>query len=172
MVARRDAARSKERAGAQWARTGTRPRQLRALGYRSAYLFGAICPERGAGAAVVMPKANTEAMQYHIDEIARIVRPGAHAMLLLDGAAWHTAGALKWPHNITPLLLPPYAPELNPVETVIQFLRGNRWSNRVFDSVAAVKAACRDAWEWLRSSPDRIASLMRRDWACIPNVPA
>ena len=94
----------------RWARTGTRPRQLRALGYRSAYLFGAICPARGAGAAVVMPKANTEAMQHRIDEIERIVRPGAHAMLLLDGAARHTANALKWPRNIAPLLLPPRRP--------------------------------------------------------------
>ena len=49
----------------------------------------------GAGAAVVMLKANTEAMQHRIDEISLIVRPGAHAVILLDGAAWHTANALK-----------------------------------------------------------------------------
>ena len=149
----------------QWARTGTRPRQLRALGYRSAYLFGAICPERGAGAAVVMPKANTEAMQYHIDEIARIVHPGAHAMLLLDGAAWHTADALKWPRNITPLLLPPYAPELNPVENVWQYLRQTWLSNRVFDTYDDILDAACTAWNRLIAMPERITSIGTRKWA-------
>ena len=76
------------------------------------------------------------------------------------------------PDNIVLLPLPPYSPESKPMETVIQFLRGNRWSNSVFDSVGAVKAACRDAWEWLRSSPERTASPMRREWACPPKVPA
>ena len=164
-MARRDAARSEEQAGAQWARTGTRPHRLRALGYRSACLFGAICPARGAGAAVVMPKANTEAMQYHIDEIARIVRPGAHAMLLLDGAAWHTADALKWPRNITPLLLPPYAPELNPVENVWQYLRQTWLSNRVFDTCDDILDAACTAWNRLIAMPEKITSIGMRKWA-------
>jgi len=64
---------------------------------KSAYLFGAICPARGTGAAIMMPTADTEAMQEHLDEIARAVAPGAHAVILMDQAGWHTTGALTLP---------------------------------------------------------------------------
>ena len=74
----------------QWARRGTRPRQPADQRYKSAYLFGAICPARGTGAALALPFADTEAMQLHLDEISRHVAPGAHAVLLLDRAGWHT----------------------------------------------------------------------------------
>ena len=63
----------------QWARTGTRPRQPKDQRYQSAYLFGAICPARGTGAAVAMPFADTHAMQAHLEEIGRTVAAGAHA---------------------------------------------------------------------------------------------
>src|SRR3954468_24569022 len=57
----------------QWARRGSRPRQPADQRYESAYLFGAICPARGTGAALAMPYADTQAMQLHLDEIARTV---------------------------------------------------------------------------------------------------
>src|SRR5437763_17102875 len=47
-----------------------------------------VCPERGTGAALVLPACNTEAMQLHLDEIATKITPGAHAILLLDQAGW------------------------------------------------------------------------------------
>ena len=59
----------------RWARSGTRPRALTDLRTKSAYLFGAICPAQGAGAAIVMPHANSQAMQHHLDEIARLCAP-------------------------------------------------------------------------------------------------
>ena len=55
----------------QWARRGTRPLQPADQRYESAYLFGAICPARGTGAALALPFADTGAMQLHLDEIAR-----------------------------------------------------------------------------------------------------
>jgi transposase len=71
------------------------------------------------GAAIIMPTANTEAMNEHLKEISTQVAPGAQAVLVLDGAGWHqTGGRLRVPDNITLLHLPPYAPELNPVENV------------------------------------------------------
>jgi hypothetical protein len=62
-------------------------------------------------------------MQLHLDEISRNVAEGAHAVLLLDRAGWHTTGKLDVPDNITPIFLPSRAPELNPVENVWQYLR-------------------------------------------------
>ena len=81
----------------QWARRGTRPRQPADQRYDNAYLFGAICPARGVGAALALPYADTEAMQLHLDEISRNVAEGAHAVLLLDRAGWHITGKLDVP---------------------------------------------------------------------------
>lgn len=149
----------------QWARRGTRPRQPADQRYKSAYLFGAICPARGTGAALAPPFADTEAMQFHLDEISRHVARGAHAVLLLDRAGWHTTAKLKIPNNITPILLPSRAPELNPVENVWQYLRANWLSNRVFaDYDAIIDAAC-EAWRNLLAQPDTITSIGMRDWA-------
>ena len=72
-----------------------------------------------------MPHADTEAMSLHLAEIARTLAPEAHALLVLDGAGRHRAKDLVVPPNITLLALPPYSPELNPVENVWQFLRQN-----------------------------------------------
>lgn len=89
-----------------WARKGSRPRLPADQRYKSAYLFGAICPKRGTGAALMLPWANTEAMQLHLDEISRYVARKAHAVLLMDRAGWHTTGGLNVPKNITIILLP------------------------------------------------------------------
>lgn len=149
----------------QWARTGTRPRQPADQRYESAYLFGAICPARGVGAALALPFADTEAMQMHIDEIALHVAKGAHAVLLLDRAGWHTTGKLRWPKNVTPILLPSRSPELNPVEQVWQFLRANFLSNRVFETYHDIIDAACDAWRSLIALPQTITSIGSRDWA-------
>lgn|SRR5277367_651014 len=66
----------------------------------------AVCPARGVGAALALPFADTEAMQLHLEEITRHVAEGAHAVLLLDRARWHTTAKLDMPHNITLIFLP------------------------------------------------------------------
>jgi transposase len=97
----------------QWSRRGSRPRQPADQRYENAYLFGAICLARGTGAAIAVPYADTEAMQLHLNEISRHVAKGAHAVLLLDRAGWHTTSKLDVPDNITPIFLPSRAPERN-----------------------------------------------------------
>jgi len=149
----------------QWARRGTRPRQPADQRYSSAYLFGAICPARGVGAGLALPFADTEAMQFHIDEISRHVARGAHAVLLMDRAGWHTTTKLTIPENITPIFLPSRAPELNPVENVWQYLRSNWLSNRVFEDYDAIIDAACDAWRKLLAQPQTITSIGMRDWA-------
>jgi len=107
-----------------WARRGSRPPAPRDRRYEWAYLFGAVCPARQVGAALVLPYANAGAMSLHLAEISRHVAPGAHAIVVLDGAGWHQQGGLlRVPDSLTLLPLPPYAPELNPVENVWQYLR-------------------------------------------------
>jgi hypothetical protein len=83
----------------RWARKGSRPRATHDQRTQSTYLFGAVCPEHGTGAALVLPFCNTEAMQLHLDEIAARVSAGAHAIVILDQAGWHGAKGLKIPRN-------------------------------------------------------------------------
>jgi DDE superfamily endonuclease len=149
----------------RWARRGTRPRAPHDQRTKWAYIFGAICPQLGKAAALVMPFADTEAMQAHLAEISAAVDPGAHAVLILDQAGWHISGRLAVPDNITLLTLPPRSPELNPVENVWQFMRQNWLSNRVFDSYDDIVAHCCEAWNKLADQPWRIMSLGLREWA-------
>ena len=65
------------------------------------------------------------------------------------------------------LHLPPYSPELNPVENIWAYLRGNKLSNRIDDSYTAIVKACCDAWTWLLAQPERITSIASRDWTYV-----
>jgi transposase len=149
-----------------WAERGSRPRAPKDRRYAWAYLFGAVCPARGVGAGLVLPRADAAMMSLHLAEIGAQVAPGAHAVAVMDGAGWHqTEGGLHIPPNVTPLRLPPYAPELNPVENVWAFLRSNKLANRVFETYDAVLDACADAWSWLAAQPERITAIASRPWA-------
>jgi transposase len=134
----------------------------------SAYLFGAICPDRAVGAAMIAPHANTEAMNLHLAEISTQIVPGARAVLVCDGAGWHQRGKhLQVPDNITLLTLPAYTPELNPMENVWHYLRENTLCATVWNSYDEIVEACKNAWHFLINDPERIRSIGRRDWACV-----
>ena len=148
-----------------WAKRGTRPRAVRDHRYTWAYLFGAVCPARSVGAAVVLPYVDVKAMNIHLAEISRCVTEGAHAVLILDGAGWHTSPKLCLPENISLLPLPRYAPELNPVENVWEFLRQTLLSHRVWLSYDAIVDACCHAWSTLMGMPKQVASITTRTWA-------
>jgi transposase len=149
----------------QWARRGTRPRQPKDQRYANAYIFGAICPARGKGAALVLPKVNADAMQLHLEEISRTVAPGAHGVVLLDRAGWHLSGDLAIPANLTLMPLPPRSPELNPAENIWQYLRQNWLSTLVFETYEDVVDAGCAAWRKLTERPWKITSIGRRSWA-------
>ena len=155
----------KNKIARRWAPRGTRPRAPHDQRTKSAYIFGAICPQRGVGAALVLPRCNTRAMQWHLDEISSQVMAGAHAVLILDQAGWHTTDKLAIPSNITLLPLPPRAPELNPVENIWQFMRDNWLSNRAFKSYDDIVVLSCEAWNKLIDQPWTIMSIGRRQWA-------
>ena len=104
-------------------------------------------------------------MSAHLTEIGRAIEPGAHAVVILDRAGWHTSSKLEVPHNITLLPLPPRSPELNPVENLWQFMRDNWLSNRVFQSYEDILEHCCGAWNKLIDQPWRIFSIGMRKWA-------
>jgi len=84
-------------------------------------------------------------MALHLAEISLAVAPGAHAVVLMDRAGWHTTGKLEIPSNISIIALPAKCPELNPVENIWQFMRDNWLSNRVFTSYDNIVDHCCEA---------------------------
>ena len=100
----------------RWFQRGMRPRMVKDQRYRSAYIFGAVCPARDTGAALVLTHVSVAAMNLLLEEVASLLPPGTHAAMLIDNAGWHTANDLWVPPNITLVHLPPYSPELNAIE--------------------------------------------------------
>ena len=100
-----------------------------------------------------------------LQEISVAVAPGAHAIVIVDQAGWHFSKALEIPDNITLLPLPAKWPELNPVETIWQFMRDNWLSNRIFPSYNDILDHCCFAWNKLTEQPSKIMSIGLRDWA-------
>lgn len=149
----------------RWARRGTRPCAPKDQRTKSAWIFGAVCPARGVGAGLVLPRCNTKAMQCLLDEISSQVAPGTHAARILDRAGWHTTSKLENPANITLPPLPPRAPELNPMENIWQFLRDNWLSNRIFYFYDDSLVLCCKAWKRLIDQPWTIMSIGLRKWA-------
>jgi DDE superfamily endonuclease len=155
-----------------WYEKGVRPRGARDLGFASAYLFGAVCPERDTGVALVLPEASTAAMDLMLAELSQALPPKTHAVVVLDRAGWHTSADLAVPPNLTLVPLPPYSPELNPVEKVWPFLRERHLSHRVFRDLGAVIDACCRAWNRVVDEPGRLRSLCAFPWLPSCVIPA
>jgi transposase len=115
-----------------WARKGSRPRAVRQLRYTSLYVLVAVCISTGATSALIMPELNAEVLNLFLEQMSRELPAEVHAVLIWDGAGFHTSGDLVVPSNISVILLPPYSPELNPVENLWHYLRAHYWSNRAY----------------------------------------
>jgi hypothetical protein len=154
----------KGRTGYIWWQRGHTPRGRRDLGHRSAWIIGAVCPSRDTGVALVMTRLDTAAMNLFLVELAQAIAPGAHAVVLMDKAGWHIADELVIPANVTPVFLPPYSPELNPIERLWLYLKDNQLSHCVFEGTAEIIEACCDAWNGLLIETGRIRSLCSYPW--------
>lgn len=118
---------------------------------------------------LVLPLANSKAMQIHVDAIAAAVPDGRHAVIVADQAGWHTAKELDWGNNISFLPLPPASPELNPVERIWEQLRDDDLANRCYDGYDDIVDSCCKAWNKLIEIPGAIKKLCSRAWANLDN---
>lgn len=150
-----------------WAPIGTRPRVIRQEQFINAYIFGAACPAQGYAEALVSPYANTEAMLVHLEQISKRVPEGRHAVIIFDRASWHTTENIKKFKNLSMLPLPPYSPELNPIEQVWQWLRQHHLSNRCFKDYEDIVDSCSKAWIKFTEKVNVVKNLCYRKWAVI-----
>lgn len=116
-----------------WAKTGSRPTAVRQTQYDYLWVIGAACPATGGTAAIIMPHLDTDVINVFLTEFSRQLAPDVHAVLIWDGAGYHTSGSLEVPSNVSLIRLPPYSPELNPIENLWHYLRSHYWSNRTYD---------------------------------------
>ena len=142
----------------RWWVRGRRPPGRCDRRYEWAYIFAAVEPATGADVALVLPEATTAAMNLFLAAFAAGLPGDVHAALVVDGAGWHGSRGLVVPANVTLVPLPPYSPELNPVERVWLYLRERFLSLRVFPDYRAIVDACRAAWDRLVAGPGRLRS--------------
>ncbi len=116
----------------------------------------------------MLPYANTEAMQIFLDRFAATIADDEHAVMVLDQAGWHGSNALDVPDCVTLVPLPPYSPELNPVERVWLYLKQRFLSHRLHANYDAIVDAAATAWRQLTAETGRITSLCSYPW--IPRV--
>lgn len=148
-----------------WAVKGTRPRIVRQQQFNYTYIFGAVCPARDEGVGLIMPYANMQTMQIHLEHISLKIPAGRHAVVVLDQAGWHTSNKLKKPKNLTLISLPPASPELNPIEQVWRQLREDHLANRCYKNEEDIVNACCEAWNTFEDKSGSIKSLCSRQWA-------
>lgn len=148
-----------------WAEKGSRPRAVKQQQFEYGYLFGAVCPSNGKTEALVTPFVNKEAMTLHLKQISQATPEGRHAVVVIDGAGWHTMDTSEPFDNLTLIKLPPYSPELNPIEQVWQWLRQRCLSNRVFDGFEDIVEQVSNAWNTFISDVERVKLMCTRDWA-------
>ena len=146
-----------------WAPPGVRPVVACQMVREYLYAYGAVCPADGALISLVLPSMHTECFEAFCAEIARR-HPDELTILVCDGAASHVTGQLALPENLRILTLPPYSPELNPVEQLWDLIRESWFSNIAHKSLDAVQDALVTGLRSLEAAPDKIRSLTHRHW--------
>lgn len=125
---------------------GVRPIQSVVPRSRHLWVYGAVDPATGDSLFLELPTLDTACFQAFLDEFSRAF-PGTLNLLVVDGARAHAARALAVPGNVLLVPLPPYSPELNPVERVWLDLRrrlGSRLPATFGGLAAAVSAVLRE----------------------------
>lgn len=148
-----------------WARRGRRFTAVRQTRYDWLYVIGATCGRTGHAVGMLAPYINVEIINIFLEQFARKIPPDVHVVLVWDQAGFHTGKKLMVPENITIFHLPPYSPELNPVENLWHYLRSRYWSNRAYADYDALVDAAEKAWQRSACNPTVIQSVCRASYA-------
>lgn len=147
-----------------WAPTGSRPRAVRQQQFEYAYLFGSVCPSRGIGKALVVPWTNKNIMHLHLEQISKATEKGRHAVVVMDGAGWHTDDVADAFDNVSVIKIPPYSPELNPIEQVWSWMRQHCLANQAFKDYDDIVEKVCTAWNRFLESSQRVTIMCSRVW--------
>lgn len=144
-----------------WSRRGSRPRAVRQTRYDWVYVLGAVCPQSGQSVGLLSPYIDAGVMNIFLEQFQREVAGDVHVVMIWDQAGYHTAKDVRVPDNLTILRLPPYSPELNPVENLWHYLRSHYWANHPYENYDRLLQAACHAWRRACLDPDIIKSVCR-----------
>jgi len=147
-----------------WARRGSRPRAVRQTQYDYLWVIGAVCPQTGQAEGLLAPHLNTEVINIFLQQFSASLSRSAHAVLVWDGAGYHTSKKLVVPDNVSLVRLPPTSPELNPIENMWHYLRSHHWSNRNYTDYEALTDAAIDAWQRVALKTHMVQSICHADY--------
>jgi transposase len=125
-----------------WATKGSRPRAVKQQQFDYAYMFGAVCPTTGETEALIAPHVNKDLMTRHLEQISAKTEAGRYAVVIMDSAGWHQTSLVEDITNVSIMKLPPYFPELNPIEQLWSGLRQHHLANRCFSGYGDIVDAC------------------------------
>ena len=146
-----------------WAPKPIRPLCQAMLTHEYTYAYAAIEPITGTMDTFILPQVNTHCMQLFLNEVGarHLVQ---NIVMVLDGAGWHSSKSLIAPPNMRLLALPPYAPELNPVEHIWDELREKCFHNKVFDSLNALEDDLSFGLLAMENTPEVVKSIAAWPW--------
>jgi len=131
----------------------------------SAHIYGAVYPATGQTEALISPVLNMDMMQKHLQQISDATPAGRYTLVIMDRASWHSNKLEVHFDNLSIMHLPPYSPELNPIEQVWAWLRDNDLSNRVFKDYDEIVEQVSKGWNNFRNQVSEVKSLCKRKWA-------
>lgn len=120
--------------GHGWFETGKRTQVEVSLGFKNFYVYSAVSSTSGDALHLVMPSVDTDCMNAFLEEMALQLEDKT-AIIVLDGAGWHRSSALVVPNNIRLVFLPPYSPELNPVEKLWEYVKSHTIKNKIYTCI-------------------------------------
>ena len=142
-----------------WAKKGSRPRAVRQTQYGYLYVLTAVCIATGDASGLISPTLNVGVVNLFLEQFGRELPAGVHAVLVWDGAGYHTGNGLAVPANVSLIRLVPYSPELNPVENLWHYLRSHYWSLRVYRDDEALEEAAIAAWRAVCLKPGLVQTV-------------
>lgn len=147
-----------------WARRGSRPRAVRQNGRKWLYVLAAVCLGTGRALTLIMPELNTAVINLFLEHFVRGLPEGVHAVVIWDGAGFHTGGDVVVPEHVSLIQLPPYSPELNPVENLWHYLRSHHWSNRRYRDYAELEGEAMRSLNLVCSDAEKLKGICNADY--------
>jgi transposase len=148
-----------------WARRGSRPTAVRQTEYQYLWVLGTVCPETGHAEGLLSPQLNAKIINTFLAQFSQTLAADEHAAMIWDGAGFHVAGKLQVPDNVTIIQLPPYSPELNPIENLWHYLKSHFWSNRAYADYDELEQAAIQAWKKAALNPELMKTVCAAPYA-------
>ncbi|HFI2666662.1 TPA: IS630 family transposase, partial [Streptococcus suis] len=145
-----------------WAPKGYRPSVASHHNREYRYCYGAVDAHSGESFFIIVGGCNSDWMNEFLDQLSEDY-PDDYIILVMDNAIWHKSQTLNIPENIEFIFIPPYTPEMNPIEQVWAEIRKRGFKNKIFRSLNEIIDKLQEVIQNL--SPSQLKSIARRDWS-------